>query len=146
MLHLYHDHHPDMFDRVSVTPEPRNTGPVWGRTEAHGQSSRILFITMTIIGLGTNGHRDQTDIFPLLPGRVHTGTMTNGVCSAAARGSALRLLILWTLMKTLPSPNWLVTNSNHHWSLLSSMLRAGAGLTKLISGLWDSQFTPQYLG
>ena len=66
---------------------------------AHGQSSHILFITMTIIGLGTNGHRDQTDIFPLLPGRVHTGTMTNGVCSAAARGSALRLTIHSSILR-----------------------------------------------
>ena len=36
---------------------------------AHGQSSQILFITMTNIGLGTNGRRDQTDItsFPFSP-------------------------------------------------------------------------------
>ncbi len=43
MLHLYHDHHPDMCDRVSVTPEPRNTRPVWGRTETWSTDNRLIY-------------------------------------------------------------------------------------------------------
>lgn len=107
---------------------------------AHGQSSQILFITMTNIGLGTNGRRYQTDIFPLLPGRVHRDNDKWRMFGGGERIGSSSPDILHSFFQTDLWPTWIITGH------CSPQLRAGPGLTKLISGLWDSQFTPQYLG
>ena len=139
MLHLYHDHHPDMCDRVSVTPEPRDTGPVWGITETWRTDNRLRYYSSRwqILALERMDVeiRLTSHLSPSPRPAGYTGIMTNGICSAAVRGSALRLLIYFLPFSKL-------TYDQHGSSLVTALLSSEQVLAwqswSLVSGTHNS--------